>query len=261
VPIPARSGIKLPLTVGEKGVNWRRLVIKGTPGHGSMPFRTDNALVTAAEVVRRVAVYQPKAQILDEWRRYVAELELAPELEAALTDPDRVLQAVGHLEPLGLARLAHACTHTTFSPNVVHGGSKINVIPDRIAIDVDVRALPGVTPLDVDAMLKEAVGDLASRAIAAEPDNRAGWHLWALAESNPRERVARWQQVSTRFPQDQLAKANLADNAAALAGAEHDYQAVDLAIDTYEQLLAVAERADQRAALEKAIKTLKGRHF
>src|SRR6478672_11531040 len=107
----------------------------------------------------------------------------------------------------------------------------------------------------------EAVGDLASRAIAADPDNRAAWHLWALAESNPRERVARWQQVSTRFPQDQLAKANLADNAAALAGAEYDYQAVDLAIDTYEQLLAVAERADQRAALEKAIKTLKGWHF
>src|SRR5580765_5470187 len=90
----------------------------------------------------------------------------------------------------------------------------------------------------------EAVGDLASRAIASDPDNRAGWHLWALAESNPRERVARWQQVSVRFPQDQLARANLADNAAALAGAEHDYEAVDLAVDTYEQLLATAEHAD-----------------
>jgi tetratricopeptide (TPR) repeat protein len=107
----------------------------------------------------------------------------------------------------------------------------------------------------------EAVGDLASRAIASDPDNRAAWHLWALAESNPRERVARWQQVATRFLDDQLAKANLADNAAALAGAEHDYQAVDLAIDTYEQLLAVAERPDQRAALEKAIRTLKGWRF
>ena len=107
----------------------------------------------------------------------------------------------------------------------------------------------------------EAVGDLASRAIASDPQNRAGWHLWALAESKPRERVARWQQVSTRFPNDQLAKANLADNAAALAGAEHDYQAVDLAIDTYENLLANAEHPDQRAALEKAIKTLKGWHF
>src|SRR6266404_3528712 len=107
----------------------------------------------------------------------------------------------------------------------------------------------------------EAVGDLASRAIASDPDNRAGWHLWALAESNPRERVARWQQVSSRFPADQLAKANLADNAASLAGAEHDYQAVDLAIDTYEELLATAEHPDQRAALEKAIKTLRGWKF
>ena len=107
----------------------------------------------------------------------------------------------------------------------------------------------------------EAVGDLASRAIAADPDNRAGWHLWALAESNPRERVARWRQVSSRFPDDQLAKANLADNAASLAGAEHDYQAVDLAIDTYEELLTTAEHPDQRAALEKAIKTLKGWKF
>jgi acetylornithine deacetylase/succinyl-diaminopimelate desuccinylase-like protein len=174
VPIPARSGVKLPVTVGEKGVNWRRLVVKGTPGHGSMPFRTDNALVTAAEVVRRVAVYQPKARILDEWRRYVAELELPAELEAALLDPDRVLEAVGHLEPLGLARLAHACTHTTFSPNVVQGGSKINVIPDRVAIDVDVRALPGVSPLEVDAMLKEALGDLAARVDIEAPRGQEG---------------------------------------------------------------------------------------
>src|SRR6185437_1652826 len=95
----------------------------------------------------------------------------------------------------------------------------------------------------------EVVGDLASRAIASDPDNRAGWHLWALAESNPRERVARWQQVSKRFPEDDLAKANVADNAAALAGAEHDYEAVDLAIDTYEELLTTATRPDQRAAL------------
>ena len=107
----------------------------------------------------------------------------------------------------------------------------------------------------------EPVSDLASRAIAADPDNRAGWHLWALAESNPRERVARWQQVSKRFPKDDLAKANLADNAASLAGAEHDYEAVDLAIATYEELLATVQRDDQRAALEKAIKTLKGWKF
>jgi len=107
----------------------------------------------------------------------------------------------------------------------------------------------------------EVVGDLASRAIASDPENRAAWHLWALAESNPRQRVTRWQQVSKRFPLDELAKANLADNAASLAGAEHDYQAVDLAIETYEDLLTTAKHPDQRNALEKAIRTLKGWKF
>jgi cytochrome c-type biogenesis protein CcmH/NrfG len=107
----------------------------------------------------------------------------------------------------------------------------------------------------------EAVGELASRAIAADPENRAGWHLWALSESNPRDRLGRWQQVSERFPQDDLARANVADNAAALAGAEHDYDALDLAIATYEQLMATAQQRDQREALEAAIRNLKGWKF
>jgi hypothetical protein len=103
----------------------------------------------------------------------------------------------------------------------------------------------------------EVVGELANRAIAADPANRAGWHLWALSESDPRKRVTRWQQVSGRFPSDDLAKANLADNAASLAGAEHDYDAVDLAISTYEELLGTATAAEQRIALETAITTLR----
>src|SRR5215217_7618455 len=82
----------------------------------------------------------------------------------------------------------------------------------------------------------DVVGTLASRAIAADASNRGGWHLWALCESDPRQRVARWQQVVSRFPSDDLARAALADNAASLAGAEHDMEALDLAIETYEQL-------------------------
>jgi tetratricopeptide (TPR) repeat protein len=107
----------------------------------------------------------------------------------------------------------------------------------------------------------EPVSELASRAMAADPENRAAWHLWALAESDPRQRVARWQQVSARFPTDDLARANVADNAAALAGAEHDYDALDLAIATYEQLLSTAEQREQRDALDTAIRTLRAWKF
>jgi acetylornithine deacetylase/succinyl-diaminopimelate desuccinylase-like protein len=169
VPIPTKSGHTLKVTVGEKGGNWRRLVVHGTPGHGSRPFRTDNALVTAAKVVQRLAEYRPKARILDAWRGYVEALELPPGLTDALTDPDRVWETARDLDNLALAREAHACTHTTFSPNIAHGGTKVNVIPDRVDIDVDIRSLPGIEQHEVEAMIVEALGNLADRVTIAPP--------------------------------------------------------------------------------------------
>jgi acetylornithine deacetylase/succinyl-diaminopimelate desuccinylase-like protein len=169
VPIPTKSGHTLKVTIGEKGGNWRRLVVHGTPGHGSRPFRTDNALVTAAKVVQRLAEYRPKAHILDAWRGYVEALELPPGLTDALTDPDRVWETARDLDNLALAREAHACTHTTFSPNIAHGGTKVNVIPDRVDIDVDIRSLPGIEQHEVEAMIVEALGNLADCVTIAPP--------------------------------------------------------------------------------------------
>jgi len=175
VPIPTKSGHTLKVTVGEKGGNWRRLIVHGTPGHGSRPFRTDNALVTAAKIVQRLAEYRPKARILDAWRGYVEALDLEPGLTDALTDPDRVWETARELDNLALAREAHACTHTTFSPNIAHGGTKVNVIPDRVDIDVDIRSLPGIEQHEVEAMITEALGDLAARVtIETPPDRKRG---------------------------------------------------------------------------------------
>jgi hypothetical protein len=104
----------------------------------------------------------------------------------------------------------------------------------------------------------DVVHELASRAIAADPENRGAWHMWAISESSPRERVSRWRQVVQRFPEDQLARANLADNAASLAGAEADEGALALAIVTYEELLSSAETAEQREAVGNALRALRG---
>lgn len=104
----------------------------------------------------------------------------------------------------------------------------------------------------------DVVGELANRAIAADATNRGGWHLWALSESDQRQRVARWQQVVTRFPSDDLARAALADNATSLAGAEHDYDALDLAIETYEELLKTAQNPSQINAINTALTALRG---
>jgi acetylornithine deacetylase/succinyl-diaminopimelate desuccinylase-like protein len=161
IPMPTGSGPKLPVIVGEKGTFWCRLTVKGTPGHASTPFRTDNALVKAAEVVRRIAEYRPQTQINDVWRRFVDGMEFPPELREPLLDPNRLYDLVSEFPMIGMARQAHACTHTTFAPTVMHAGTKTNVIPDRVELEIDIRTLPGQSSAEVRAMLDEALGDLS----------------------------------------------------------------------------------------------------
>jgi acetylornithine deacetylase/succinyl-diaminopimelate desuccinylase-like protein len=158
--IPSPAGPRLPVLVAEKGTFWTKIRVHGTPGHGSQPFRTDNALVTAAEVVRRIAEYRPETQIHESWRQFVEGMHFDPEITAALLDPEQFTGALAEL-PLGISRHWHACTHTTFAPTVAHGGTKTNVIPDQVDLEVDIRTLPGQTGEHATSMLRDALGDLA----------------------------------------------------------------------------------------------------
>jgi acetylornithine deacetylase/succinyl-diaminopimelate desuccinylase-like protein len=151
---------RVVVNTGEKGIAWRSLRVRGTPSHGSMPFGADNALVKAAEVVRRLSLYRPQAHISEVWKAQVAVMPLPDEVKAGLLDPARIWSTIETLPPAA-ARTCHAHTHTTFSPNVVHGGQKTNIIPDLVEIEVDIRTVPGTTQADVDAHLHEALGDLA----------------------------------------------------------------------------------------------------
>jgi acetylornithine deacetylase/succinyl-diaminopimelate desuccinylase-like protein len=162
IPFPSPGGVKLPVLVAEKGVHWCRLVVRGTAGHGSQPFRSDNALNVAAEVVRRLADYQVPTDIHDVWRRFVEGMGYEPELTDALLDPQRLRELLPTL-PLGQARQFHACTHCTIAPTIVAGGSKINTIPDTVELQLDIRTLPGQTARDVEELLADAIGDLRDR--------------------------------------------------------------------------------------------------
>jgi len=163
MPLPSASGPKLPVMVGEKGAVWSNIRVRGTPGHGSMPFRTDNALVKAAEVVRRLSEYESETHITDIWRRFVESADLPPEMTAMLLDANAVADFVASTPDLGMARMVHACTHTSIAPTVLRGGTKTNVIPDVVDLQLDIRTLPGQTSDDVRLMLEDALGDLAGQ--------------------------------------------------------------------------------------------------
>jgi acetylornithine deacetylase/succinyl-diaminopimelate desuccinylase-like protein len=171
IPMPTADGIRLPVMVAEKGSSWCTLRVKGTPGHGSQPFRTDNALVKAAEVVHRIATFRPETMIHETWRGFVEGMGFPPELSEPLLRAEGFVELCEQL-PLGMGRIAHACTHTTFAPTVVRGGTKTNLIPDEVDLQVDIRTLPGHTAAHVREMLEEALGDLSDQVeIVAQADD------------------------------------------------------------------------------------------
>ncbi len=169
--------------VGEKGVAWRRLRVKGTPGHGSMPHGADNALVKAAHVIQRLADYRPAPYVDELWRGFVGSLDLAPGVKQALMDPVSVEESIDRL-PKPLAKVLWSNTHTTFSPNMCRAGVKTNVIPNIADIEVDIRTVPGDSEDEVRRHLDKALGDLVedvtieklfSKNASASP---AGTPLW-----------------------------------------------------------------------------------
>ena len=162
------------INIAEKGVAWRRLRVRGTPGHGSAPFRRDNALVKAAGVIQRLHDYRPAPRFHELWQARVESLGLPDELRAPLLDPAQIDAALDTFPNAAIASHFHACTHTTFSPNLVDGSEsgggrmKVNTIPDVVVIDVDVRTMPGEGPDEVAVHLREALGDLADE-VEVEP--------------------------------------------------------------------------------------------
>jgi acetylornithine deacetylase/succinyl-diaminopimelate desuccinylase-like protein len=173
LPLPAVGGPKVMMVVAEKGSHWVSLRVKGTPGHGSMPYRTDNALVKAAEVVRRIATYRPPLRLDGPWREFVNGMRFVQELSAGFLDPKRFYPTIDTL-PAGIARMLDASTHTTFSPNILHAGVKTNIVPDSASLEIDIRTVPGDGGPEVRAMLQEAIGDLWPEVeIATENDNPA----------------------------------------------------------------------------------------
>lgn len=147
-------GPGMVVTVAEKGPQWRRLITAGTPGHGSQPLQTRNAMLPIAQIVTLLGEDLGPVAITDTWRRFVT----AAGLDEALADPDRVDAALAEIEDPALARWIHACTHLTVTPTVIEAGTKTNIVPDRAAVEVDIRALPGQERADVDDHFRKVLG-------------------------------------------------------------------------------------------------------
>ena len=143
--------------VGEKMSAPFRVRVRGRSGHASVPSIADNALVKAAPIIAALGRYQPPRALIPEVSRFL-ELVLGeePPLEAAL-------ERAQALHPLA-AELVEPLLSFTLSPTMIEASRQRNVIPAECVVTVDCRLPPGMTPADVEPLVRAAIGDGAEAA-------------------------------------------------------------------------------------------------
>ena len=162
--LPGGDAPVVPVSVGEKGSYFSKLKVTGTPGHGSAPYASDNAVETIVAALHQIITTPSPAAISEQWIDFAVNLGLDRSLSADLIDIDSIDSAIDRVAESDprLARYIHAATHLTVSPNFVRAGSKANVIADRATTVLDIRSLPGMDRDFVDAYLREAMGEIAN---------------------------------------------------------------------------------------------------
>lgn len=144
-----RTGHHSLLTLAEKGVCWLKLSWKGTSAHGSMPYRADNAVLKAAQA----------AMVLGAWSSAESHDSIYSRMKNVFLDEGKL-----DLDDLdrALAAFLHTAGHTTISCNVIEGGTKANLIPDRAQLIVDIRFLepdcPDGKPESVIKLVRRVLG-------------------------------------------------------------------------------------------------------
>jgi acetylornithine deacetylase/succinyl-diaminopimelate desuccinylase-like protein len=151
-PIYANGKKKLYLiSVAEKGMVWFRIRVPGTPGHGSL-VQDDNPVAKAAAIISQLqagihphmATEHAKSFIkgignelgaLGSVLKLLLSPMLYPWIRKLVSDPEQ-------------RNLFRAVLHNTANPTMVDGGTKVNVVPSEVLIQVDGRTLPGQTTED-----------------------------------------------------------------------------------------------------------------
>jgi acetylornithine deacetylase/succinyl-diaminopimelate desuccinylase-like protein len=142
---------------GEKGRYEARIIISGSSGHASAPWRAQNALERAAEVIARLRDAVPAIDTSHPTFRAIADAYGLPAVTAANLEATITRLGDAGRTAAGLMRGASRCTVV---PTMIHAGIKSNSIPSGCTITCDVRTLPGYDTAAVTRHLEEMLADL-----------------------------------------------------------------------------------------------------
>ncbi len=170
------TGDKYSLMHAEKGMAWFEMLVRGEPGHASMPYKKDNAILTASLIINKIQNNLPRPYFYEGWSDFVKALGVGKVSRIMLTSKKLIPIALKSMykKDEGMARAIHGLTHMTIAPTIIEGGNKINVITDEVVIKFDVRLLPGQNKDTVNNYLKDTLGDLMEKVEIINQGDEAG---------------------------------------------------------------------------------------
>jgi acetylornithine deacetylase/succinyl-diaminopimelate desuccinylase-like protein len=161
-----------PIQVAEKQICWLRGLVHGPGGHAALGVRGSAMGKTGRILARldsgRLPVHvTPVARA---WIEGMAEGLPSPQslVMRSLLDPR--LAELTLRAPIPQLRILDRALRNTVTATIVHGGSKINVVPSEIELELDGRTLPGFGPDELIAEVQTLVGhDLELEVVRHDP--------------------------------------------------------------------------------------------
>ncbi|MBC8512618.1 MAG: M20/M25/M40 family metallo-hydrolase [Dehalococcoidia bacterium] len=150
-----------PIQVAEKQFFWTKATLRGPGGHGAFPAR-GGTMAKLAQLLQSLEQHRLPVHVTPVARQMLESIAAAVpspmnSVFVQLLDPALTDTVLDQLGEQGL--MFDALLHNTVNATIVQGGEKINVIPSEIALSLDGRLLPGYTPDNMMAELRQVVGD------------------------------------------------------------------------------------------------------
>ena len=113
------------ISIAESGIIWLKLIFSGKTSHASLNFLGDNAIEKITNLFGALSKIRNMEQPI--FKKYLPLL-------------DRI---VNESSPKYQEFFNSNLKNIRLSPTMIKGGVKLNVIPDKVEIDIDIRTLPG----------------------------------------------------------------------------------------------------------------------
>ncbi|HDJ66612.1 MAG TPA: M20 family peptidase [Nitrososphaeria archaeon] len=172
VLIAEPTGMNL-INIGEKGAIWAKIIVKGIPGHGSLsPFIGDNAIVKSVNLIREL----------------MKVTEMRGELPKELLDVAEYSRNL--LKKFVSSEASKAIDHPTINFGIIRGGTKVNIIPDRCELEIDIRIPIGLSAAKIMSRIKEIVekyGEIEFAGVGEPNYTSPNSEIVKVVEKNVRE--------------------------------------------------------------------------